>query len=85
MYKDIDKQILGALVKWIVETLDDEHAGNWMNIDEFGLKDEHLDVAIEHGIIKINRKNQLKFLITDVVIIQNILVHGEAYIEGQKR
>jgi hypothetical protein len=84
MYLDIDTQILGALVKWITETHSDESIGDWMNIDEFGLKEEHLDLAINEGIIKINRKGQLRFLITDVITIMNILLYGDAYQEGQR-
>ena len=77
MYLDLDTKILQALVKWIQETHSDESIGDWMNIDEFDLSDEYLDVAINHGIIKINRKGQLRFLITDVVTIMNLLLYGE--------
>lgn len=80
-----DTYILNALVKWIKETHSDESIGDWMNIDEFDLTEEYLNLAIEENIIKINRKGQLRFLITDVVTIMNILCYGDPYQEGQKR
>jgi hypothetical protein len=49
----------------------------WIPVADLELNDDILDLLIEDDIIKVNRKLQATFLITDVIRIVRIFEEGE--------
>ena len=76
--------ILNALTKWVAASYNKEDYEHvvlektfWIPVADLELNDDILDLLIEDDIIKVNRKLQATFLITDVIRIVRIFEEGE--------
>ena len=74
--------ILNALTKWVAASYNKYEyvvleKTFWIPVADLELNDDILDLLIKDDIIKLNRKLQATFLITDVIRIVRIFEEGE--------